>query len=184
VETKKAFSQVDKGDLKKLEVSFVGLMVKDDQGEQYFGFWEHELGKLWPILEQAELIIGFNIKEFDFKVLAPYYSGDLAKLPVLDILEEFTKQAGHRISLNSLARASLATEKNGTGMQAIDLFAQGKLDQLKKYCLKDVKITYQIYQYIRKFGFIKFINKWNNIKQVKIDFSSKLDQAKVQMTLG
>lgn len=183
LETQKSFSEVEKADPKKLKVAFVGTLVIDDRKEEYLGFWGKELDQLFPLLEKASLVVGFNLKGFDYPVLSAYYPGDLNLLPTLDILEEFERLAGHRISLNSIARATLNIEKNGSGMQAINLYEQGKLDELKKYCFKDVRITYKIYQHGKKFGFLKYINRWNNIKTIKVNFK-KEKEAKVQMTLA
>ncbi|MFC1711074.1 ribonuclease H-like domain-containing protein, partial [Patescibacteria group bacterium] len=138
VETKKSFSELEKMDPKKLEVSLVGILVKEKEKENYHSFLENELEKLWPLLEKANLIVGFNIIGFDYPVLSPYYSGDLFQLPTLDILDEFKKQAGYRISLDKIAKSTLGIQKIGDGLKAIDLFKKGKIEELKKYCLKDV----------------------------------------------
>ncbi len=184
VETKNMFDGVNRKKPEDLGISFVGVLTVDSGREKYLGFWEHELPKLWPLLEQVDLVVGFNLFGFDFPALSSYYSGDLTKLPALDLLKEFESVAGHRISLNSLAKATLGLEKSGTGIQAIDLFAQGKLEELKKYCLKDVEITYKLYQHARQFGFLKYVNKWNNVCQIKLELKNQNQEAKVQMTLG
>jgi DEAD/DEAH box helicase domain-containing protein len=184
IETQKSFAEVKDKNPKDLKVSVAGVLVKKNNNLNYQGFWENELAKLWPILEQAELVVGFNLYSFDYPVLSAYYSGDLFKLPTLDILKEFKDKAGHRISLNRIAASTLGEKKTGHGMEAISLFNQGRLDELKKYCLKDVELTYKVYEYGKKFGLLKYINKWNNEKTVKINFN-KIDNknSKVQMTL-
>jgi DEAD/DEAH box helicase domain-containing protein len=184
VETKTAFDNLKRKKPEDLGVSFTGVMTLEAGKKKYLGFWEDELSLLWPLLEQSDLVVGFNLFDFDYPALSPYYSGDLASLPTLDILKEFEKTAGHRISLNSIAKATLGLEKNGTGLQAIGLFNKGRLDELKKYCLKDVEITYKVYKHIKQFGFLKYINKWNNVRQIKLDFKVDDKEAKVQMTLG
>ncbi|OGD54847.1 hypothetical protein A3J78_00840 [Candidatus Beckwithbacteria bacterium RBG_13_35_6] len=78
----------------------------------------------------------------------------------------------------------MGIQKIGNGLEAINFFEQGKLDELKKYCLKDVEITYKIYEHGRKFGFLKYINKWNNLKKIKVDFNQEINKAEIQMTLG
>jgi len=184
VETQKSLSQVKEKDPRQLKASFTGVLVKDKSKEQYLGFWENELDKLWPILERADLVVGFNLIAFDYPVLSFYYPGQLAKLPTLDILQQFKEQAGHRISLDNIAQPTLGMAKTGSGLKAIELYRQGKLAELKKYCLKDVEITYQIYRHGQKFGFLNYRDKWNNIRKVKVNFSRPVKQTEVQMTLG
>lgn len=184
IETQKSFNEVKNNNPKLLKVSFAGILQKFNEKEEYLGFEEKEIAKLWPILEQAELIVGFNLKSFDFPVLSYYYPGDFSLFPALDILEVFEKKTGHRISLNQLAKATLNIQKIGTGLAALDLFKQGKMSELKKYCLHDVKLTHDLYDYARKFGHLKYFDHWNNLRKIEVDFRTIDKQAKVQMTLG
>ncbi len=178
VETKKAFSDVGGHNFAKLGVSFVGICERKVDGEkvisdEFVGFFEDDLSKLWPILEKADRIIGFNIIGFDFPVMQPYYHGDLSLLPVLDILDEIKKVVGHRVSLDAIAQETLGTQKSGSGLDAIRYFEEGKLNELAKYCLDDVRITRDVYLYGQKHGFVKFVNKWNRMIEAAVDFSFK-----------
>lgn len=191
VETKKAFSDVGGHNFNKLGVSFVGICEREVDGkkvvsDEFVGFFEDDLSKLWTILEKADRIIGFNIIGFDFPVMQPYYHGDLSLLPVLDILDEIKKAVGHRISLNAVAKETLGDQKSGDGLDAIRYFEEGKLEKLAKYCLDDVQITRDIYLYGQKHGFVKFINKWNRMIEAAVDFSFKdeASSSEVQMSLG
>jgi DEAD/DEAH box helicase domain-containing protein len=71
-------------------------------------------------------------------------------IPSLDILEYIDKALGHRISLETVARATLGAGKSGSGKDAVVYYKTGKMDLLKKYCLDDVKITRQVYEYVLK----------------------------------
>lgn len=132
LETKKWFDEVGKRDPAKLGVSFVGICARHvksaiggpraEDEEEFLGFFEKEFEKLWPILEEADLIVGYNIKRFDYPVLAPYYSGDLTRFPTLDIFEIIKEETGLRLKLNDFARATLGMEKNGKGEEAIWLY--------------------------------------------------------------
>lgn len=189
VETKKAFVESGKYDPKKLGVSYVGIcrrtMDLEERGSgELSGFFEDQLGDLWPILEQADRVIGFNIAEFDFPVLSAYYHGDISSFPTLDILEEVKKTVGHRISLDALAKETLGVEKSGTGLDALLYYEQGRLEELASYCLSDVRITRDLYDFGRKHQQLKFKDKWNRVMTVPVDFSYKGDRAKVQMSLG
>ena len=101
---------------------------------------------------EADQIIGFNIKNFDFQVLKPYLNFDTTKLPYLDILEEVEKLIGHRVRLDNLAQMNLGVGKNGDGLEALKLWKLGRIEDLKKYCVNDVKITKELYDYVTKYG--------------------------------
>lgn len=145
LETKKGFDEIEGRKLELLGISVIGIYsYKDDQ---FKVFPEKEINLVLPYLQQAELIIGFNIKRFDFPVLQPYLELDLKRLNCLDMLEEVQNSLGFRISLNSLAQATLAIGKTGSGLDALQYFRQGKLDKLYKYCQNDVLITRELYEY-------------------------------------
>jgi len=146
LETQKSFDEVGGRDhLHKLLVSVVGIYSYEK--DQLITYAEKELFHLFPILEEARLIIGFNIKRFDYKVLESYHHRPFTQLPTLDILEEVVKVLGHRLRLETLAQATLGRGKTGTGLDAIRYFQQGEVEKLKAYCLEDVKVTRDLYEY-------------------------------------
>ncbi len=151
LETQKSFQEVGgRGKNHLLKISVCGIYSYDT--DKYQIFREHELTKLSPILQTADQIIGFNIKDFDFQVLQPYLNFDVNTLPYLDILEEIEKVLGHRIKLEDVAQGTLGKGKSGSGMDALLYFKQGRWDNLEKYCLDDVKVTKQVYDYALKNG--------------------------------
>ena len=149
LETQHKFQDVGY-DVKKLKISVVGIY--DYATQQYQTFTENQLAQLFPILEHASMIIGFNIRKFDLPVLAPYYLGNVEQFQMLDILEEIEKALGHRLALDDVVRSTLGLKKSGHGLLAIDYFREGKWQQLKDYCLSDVKITMELYEYGLKNG--------------------------------
>jgi DEAD/DEAH box helicase domain-containing protein len=146
LETQKSFEEVGGRDhLDRLLVSVVG--VYSYERDQFLTYTEPELFHLFSVLESARLIVGFNIKRFDYKVLQPYHHRSLEQLPTLDILEEVVKILGHRLRLETLAQATLGRGKTGTGLDALRYFQQGELERLKAYCLEDVRVTRDLYEY-------------------------------------
>ncbi|MBI1870230.1 MAG: hypothetical protein HYS07_03450 [Chlamydiae bacterium] len=67
IETQKAFSDIDRRYLDQLGVSVVGIY--QSKTNQYTAYEEKELSGLNQILSEASLMIGFNIKSFDYPVL-------------------------------------------------------------------------------------------------------------------
>lgn len=149
VETQKEFAEVGgRGKNHLLKVSVCGIY--NYSTDKYQIFEEGEMSKLAPILQTADQIIGFNIKDFDFEVLQPYLNFDIFAVPYLDLLAEVEKTLGHRINLDSIAQATLGVGKSGSGKEAILYFKNKRMDLLKKYNLDDVKITKQVYDYALK----------------------------------
>ena len=186
VETKKTFEEVGGYFPDRLGISFVGVCVREGfegSGEMQ-SYFEQDLPKLWPVLESADVLIGFNILGFDLETFRNYYSGSMEGWPVLDLLDRFKEAAGHRISLDSIATQSLGIAKSGNGLDAIRYYANKEFDKLASYCLKDVEITRDVYDYGRTKGKVKYLNKWQRLIETPIDFSFTPKQdAGVQMTL-
>ncbi len=186
VETKKTFEEVGGYFPEKLEISFVGLCVREHEYDpgKFIGFFENELDKLFPLLEQTDVVIGFNSDGFDLPALQPYYSGNISSFPSLDLLSRFKDITGHRIKLDSIAQETLGIGKSGNGLDAIKYYREGDFESLKKYCLQDVKITRDIYDYGLRKGTLKYKNKWNRLIETPIDFNFQpTAQAGIQMAL-
>ena len=150
LETQKSFDEVDGRNTALLKISVVG--VYRYATDEYLTFTEPELANLEALLKGAELIIGFNIRRFDMEVLAPYLTTPADRFPLLDLMEEVVKQLGHRVSLESLAQATLNQGKSGTGLEALRLFREGRMEELKRYCLDDVRLTKELYEYGKQHG--------------------------------
>ncbi|MBI4355819.1 MAG: WYL domain-containing protein [Candidatus Omnitrophica bacterium] len=159
LETQKAFDDVGgRGNAALLKVSLVG--VYRYATEEYVTFEEAQLPQLEALLRSATLVIGFNIRKFDLEVLAPYLSCSITELPVLDLMEEVARHLGFRVSLESLAEATLGQKKLGHGLDAIRYYQAGDWDALKKYCLHDVKLTKELYEYGLQHGRLKCNSKY------------------------
>ena len=185
-ETKKTFDEVGGYLPQELGVSFVGICIRDGfTGEGEFkGFFENDLPDLWSILETADVIVGYNIIGFDVETLRPYYAGNPDAWNVLDLLDRFKKATGHRVKLDSIATETLGKGKSGDGLKAIEYYHNRQFRELAKYCLDDVAITRDIYDYGLRHGKLKYINKWNRIIETDIDFSYQPPQVGgVQMAL-
>ena len=179
VETQKGFNEVDRKKLYLLKISVV--CIYDSKTDSYLSFEEKELLKLEEILKQADLIIGFNIRDFDMEVLAPYLLTPVKTLPILDLLVEFEKVRGHRASLQSLAQATLGTSKSGSGWDALKLYKEGRMDELIKYCKDDVKITKDVYEYGIKNGKVLFIsNRDYKTHEVPVSWGNALTEMMTQ----
>ncbi len=170
IETQNTFLDVGQGNHRGLKISLVCLYDYADHTFKHYR--ENELTNLWPILEQAERVIGYNSRYFDLPVLNNYYSGDLGKLPQLDMLEEIKKVLGFRLKLSDLAKATLKTDKLADGLIAVEWFKKGDWENLMKYCQEDVKITRDLYEFGKKNHQLFFNDlKFNQLRPFPVNFS-------------
>lgn len=184
VETKSFFDEAGTFDPAKLGVSIVSVYWRKNGEGQMQSFWESDFDQMWKIFRDADRIVGFNTLGFDVPAMKPYAPADFAKLPHFDILEKVRlANDGHGASLNAIAKQTLNTAKIDSGENAILYWRRGdqeSLALLKKYCEMDVAITRDIYDYAMQNKTLKFIDRWNNPREISVDFSypESLDSAK------
>ena len=111
-------------------------------------YHEKQIDDLIDELWRADLVVGFNNLRFDYEVLNGYLRmRDFTQVPTLDLLVEIQKSLQHRLSLDSIAEATLGVEKTAEGLQAIKWFREGKLMEIAEYCCYDVKITKLVHEH-------------------------------------
>ena len=182
VETQKSFKEIGKSkamSLSKLKVSVVCMY--DYLTDSYVSYEEKDMSKFEERLQKADLLVGFNIRRFDMAVLQPYLFKTVDQFPVLDLLDDIEKARGHRASLDSVARATVKEGKSGDGVEALALFKEGRMEELKKYCMDDVRLTKNVYEYGCREGKVYFTSTWDfktyeipvNWKQATAEFLKK-----------
>lgn len=126
---------------------------------------EERIGELADALAAAELVVGFNIKRFDYKVLAGYTGVDYSrKLPTLDLLEELHRCLGFRLGLGHLALETLGAGKSADGLQSLRWVADGRLDLVEDYCVRDVEVLRDLYLHGRREGCVFYRDKKRDAK--------------------
>lgn len=159
IETKHSFDEAGGREaFDRLGISVLGAY--DYQTGQYDIYEESELSRFSERLQTRPLLVGFNNRRFDTPILQSYMRFDLKTLPQVDILEEITKALGHRVSLDSVAQATLGTHKSGSGMDALRYYKNGEMEKLKKYCLDDVRITKEVFEYGATHGELFYVPKF------------------------
>ncbi|MFH0950978.1 MAG: ribonuclease H-like domain-containing protein [bacterium] len=168
IETQNTFNEVGSRDPLALSISL--LVVYDYSTDKYYSFLENELSQLWKLLENADMIIGYNSDYFDIPLLNKYYPGDLTKIKSLDILAEIRKAIDKRISLDSVAAGTLGTHKTAKGLEAVAWWQQGEIEKIRKYCQEDVKITKDIYDFAMANQYLRY-RVMNDVQQFPINTS-------------
>ncbi len=168
IETANVLPTMARGDLSQLELAVVA--IHDSLTDEYSSYSKEELTKLWPIIESADVLIGFNSDTFDVPLLNNYYPGDLTKIRSLDLLVEVQKSLGRRIRLQSLAEGTLKVGKSGDGLQSVRWWQEGLYDKVREYCIQDVRITRRLYDYALEHGSLKY-KDLKDTREIKIDTS-------------
>jgi DEAD/DEAH box helicase domain-containing protein len=168
IETQNTFQEIGKHDHTQLKVSL--LVIYDTSSGEFSTYLESELGKLWPVLERADRLIGYNLKGFDIPVLNNYYPGDLRRIQTLDIMEEIEKKVGFRVKLDDVAQTTLGVGKSGTGLMAIEYWRKGEIEKLKAYCEQDVRVTRDLYNYGLEKKEVAFVDRLGRKISVPVDF--------------
>ncbi len=137
---------------------------------QMAAYREADLDALCRRLQELDLVVGFNVKRFDYRVLQPYTAIDLAALPTFDILEEINHLLGHRLSLGHLAEKTLGEGKTGDGLLALELYAAGKWEELESYCRQDVLLTQRLFQFGVENGYLLYQHRQGALVRVPVDW--------------
>ena len=158
IETQRSAQEVGgwhRADLMKMSCA----VLYDSKNDGYFEFLEDQVDQLIEHFKKYDLVVGFNVKRFDFRVLAGYSDFNFGSLPTLDILEEIHNRLGYRLSLDHLAKVTLGQKKTADGLQALLWWKQGRIREIIDYCKQDVKITRDLFLYGQKNGYLLFTNK-------------------------
>lgn len=155
VETKLSAEEV--GGWEHREKMGLAAAVTYDLSEGRFRVYtEERVKELLEELKAADLVIGFNLKRFDFSVLKGYTEMDLSLIPALDILECVEQRLGFRLSLNHLAQETLNEVKSADGLQSLRWYKAGELEKVIEYCKADVVLTKKLYEFGLKHGYLLY----------------------------
>ncbi len=128
---------------------------------------ENQVADLIEDLKQLDLVVGFNISRFDYRVLSAYTPFKFDGLPTFDILQEIHRGLGFRVSLGRLAQNTLGRGKGGDGLQAVQWFRQGEWDDLISYCTEDVLITRDLFYHAIEKGFLVYDDKKKGLLRIQ-----------------
>jgi DEAD/DEAH box helicase domain-containing protein len=145
-------------------------VVYDLDRDAFRVYTEPEVAALISELTAARLIVGFNVRRFDFEVLRGYADLDYQSLPALDLLERIYQRLGFRLSLGHLAQETLGERKVGDGLQSLAWFKAGHLDRVIEYCKQDVLLTKRLYEFGRQHGYLLYRDYQGRVVRLPVDF--------------
>ncbi len=145
-------------------------VVSDSVTGESLAFFEHQAEELFAFLRKADLVVGFNIIGFDFKVLSAYDDGTLENLPVFDILADVRRRLGFRLSLAHLTEHTLGATKTADGLQSLAWIREGRMDLVEEYCRADVRITEQLFRHGLDQGWLRYRSRDGLLMELRVDW--------------
>ncbi len=146
LETQRSFDEVGgRSQFHKLGVSAAVAYRYDT--DEFLVVDEDTIEQLIELLLGADLVIGYNIKGFDYEVLRGYTQEDLHGLPTLDLMEHLEERLGFRPKLESVVMPTLGMGKLADGLTALQWWRDGEIDKIIEYCREDVRVTRDLYDF-------------------------------------
>ena len=169
IETQRLVQEVGGWDhIDKLGISVA--CAYDSKTDEFLAFREDELGKLISLCEER-LVVGYNIRGFDLPVMVPY-GLKIQKLDVFDImydLEALTRQ--RYLKLEAVAQGTLNVGKSADGLMAVEWWKSGQIQKIIDYCLQDVKVTRDVFNFGRQNGFVRIQRSEENRVDVPVQWN-------------
>jgi DEAD/DEAH box helicase domain-containing protein len=158
LETQKSAAEVGGWHNKKAMKMSLGVTYSTARGT-YEIYREEDVEKLIQELQRADRVIGYNVVDFDFEVLAPYSVFDLSQVPVLDLMQDVEKVIGARVGLDALSEQTLGCGKTADGMEALKWYREGRMKEIATYCCYDVKATRLVHEFGAQYGCVFYFSK-------------------------
>jgi DEAD/DEAH box helicase domain-containing protein len=155
VETQRSADEV--GGWHNAHLMRVALAVTWDSHGDAFRTWrETDVAALVDHLRGADLVVGFNVRRFDYKVLGGYTDVDLGDLPTFDMLDAIHKRIGFRLKLDHVAAETLGVRKSADGLQSLRWWKEGRVDEIERYCRQDVALLRDLLAHAETHGHLMF----------------------------
>jgi DEAD/DEAH box helicase domain-containing protein len=169
IETQRSFDEVGgRTQMHRLGVS-VAVAYRYDTDE-FVVYTEDGVGELVELLCGADLVVGYNLKGFDYEVLRGYTDVNLQALPTLDLMYDLESRLGFRPKLDSVASATLGVGKTADGLQALEWWRQGEVDKIAEYCRADVRVTRDLFDFGKRNRFVLISRFGGSPKRVEVEW--------------
>jgi len=149
----------------------VGVIFSTATG-RYEVFGEAQVNQLIERLRRADLVVGFNVLNFDYHVLMGYTILDLiSELRTADLMADMEKRLGHRLGLDAIAHATLGIQKTADGLDAIRWWREGRILEIAEYCCFDVKVTRLVHEHGCRHKELFFNDRFAQRQRVALDWA-------------
>lgn len=116
----------------------------------------HSPAALWSYLNEADRVIGWNIKSFDLPVILYALDrepGDTYPFEVFDIFDRIRALTGRWYKLGVVLMATLGIEKSEPGAIVCDMLNSGSetdMAAVTDYCMKDVDALMLLHNHLKQ----------------------------------
>ncbi|MDT8448261.1 MAG: ribonuclease H-like domain-containing protein [bacterium] len=159
----------------------VGVLY-DSRDGKFHSYFESDVVALMDHLRSGPLVIGYNHMGFDYPVLSGYYPLEeraealqgFKDLKNLDLLLDLRDRIGKRVKLDAVVRPTLEVGKSADGLMALEWYKEyldgqtEKLGMIADYCKQDVAVTRDLFEYGRKTGEVKYLDRDRGILEVGV----------------
>lgn len=171
LETQRTANDAGGWDRKRDMGMSIGVTYSTASGE-YQIYSEKRVNDLINELMRADLVVGFNVINFDYEVLMGYTILDLpSQIPTLDLMVDLEKKLGHRLGLDAVATATLGLGKTADGLDAIRWWREGRVLEIAEYCCFDVKVTRLVHEHGRDQKHLLFHDRFQQKRRVDVEWN-------------
>lgn len=168
LETQRTANDVGGREKKRDMGMSLGVTYSSDLNE-YRIYSEKRVDDLIHQLLRADLVVGFNVVNFDYQVLMGYTILDLPhQLRTLDLLVEVENAGGVKPRLDNIAQATLGIGKSGDGIDAIKWWREKRMLEIAEYCCFDVKVTKLVHEHGTHFQEVFYADKFKRKQRVQV----------------
>lgn len=157
VETQRSAEEV--GGWGNVHLMKVAIAVSWSERDGFRVWNEPSIPEFITYLSGFDRVVSFNGDGFDSKVLSFYGDVRVIQKKSLDILVDLKKILGHRLRLDSLAKATLGVGKTADGLLSLKWWKEGRVDEIIRYCQQDVQVLMDLVAFGRKNGFVRYAGK-------------------------
>ena len=126
----------------------LGLATTYDSQDGYYRVYtEESVASLIAALHAADVVIGFNIRDFDYQILQAYTERALPMLPTCAILDDIQQALGYRVSFRNVLQATLGVDRPDDSLTTVDLYREGHIEQLINLCRRDIDFMQKLIRY-------------------------------------
>ena len=153
------------------DLTLAVVAIYNYQDDTYSAYTQETLPDLWEVLRSVDTLVGFNNNHFDTPILNKYAPMNLLKsYTSIDLLESVRNSLGRRIRLDWIAEGTLGIHKSGDGLQSVAWWRDGEVEKVKQYCIDDVRITKDVFDYALKHEELKY-SDLGSVHTIPIDTS-------------
>jgi DEAD/DEAH box helicase domain-containing protein len=134
-------------------------VVYEAREDRFVTYREGDVESLLGRLRAADLVVGFNVRRFDYRVLGGYTDLDLERLATFDLLDEIHGRLGFRLSLGHLGEETLGRAKTADGLQSLRWWQEGRIEEIERYCRADVELLRDLFHHAARHAHLLFRTK-------------------------